>query len=89
VAPVVPSASGHPRLGQLVLVGAGTTVRVDGVARGPCPVRLSVPPGAHSVEFTFPATGESQVETVSVNAEERSTLRADFTGARPSIRLER
>jgi hypothetical protein len=77
------------RPAQLVLTGEGTTVRIDGAARGSCPLRLSVAAGTHSVEFTFPATGESQVETLALRPDDRVALRADFTGARPTIRVER
>jgi eukaryotic-like serine/threonine-protein kinase len=74
---------------ELALFGDGTRVRVDGVPRGSCPARVTVGPGAHTVEFSFPATGESQVETLALEAGQRATLRADFTGARPTIRIER
>lgn len=73
---------------ELALFGDGTRVRVDGVVRGSCPTRISVGPGVHTVEFSFPATGESEVETLSLQAGEKATLRADFTGARPTIRIE-
>jgi len=73
---------------ELALFGDGTRVRVDGVARGSCPTRVNVGPGVHTVEFSFPATGESEVETLSLQAGEKATLRADFTGARPTIRIE-
>jgi eukaryotic-like serine/threonine-protein kinase len=74
---------------QLALLGDGTVARLDGVARGACPLRLPVEPGAHVVVFTFPATGESRSERVVLRAGERATLRADFTGAAPTIRVER
>ncbi len=73
---------------ELALFGDGTRVRVDGVPRGSCPTKVSVGSGVHTVEFTFPATGESEVETLNLQAGEKATLRADFTGARPTIRIE-
>jgi serine/threonine-protein kinase len=94
-APVDSSPSGEkapaaPALGpaQLVLLGEGTTVRVDGVARGAPPARLRVDPGTHTVVFSFPATGETKSEAIAVRAGERATIRADFTGAAPAIRVE-
>jgi len=74
---------------QLALLGDGARVRVDGIARGRCPTKISVGPGKHTVEFSYPATGESEVETVTLQGGEKSTLVADFTGARPTIRIER
>jgi serine/threonine-protein kinase len=74
---------------ELTLFGDGTRVRVDGIARGSCPTKVGVGPGIHTVEFSFPATGESEVETLNLQAGEKATLRADFTGARPTIRIER
>jgi hypothetical protein len=71
---------------QLVLLGDGTVVSVDGVPRGACPARLSVEPGAHTVVFTFPPTGESKGESLTLRGGDRTTLHADFTGATPSIR---
>ena len=88
--PVAPaSAAAVTGPAQLVLLGEGTTVRVDGVARGTSPARVSVDPGTHSVVFGFPATGETKTASVSVRSGERATLRADFTGAAPAIRVER
>jgi eukaryotic-like serine/threonine-protein kinase len=74
---------------QLVLLGDGTYVTVDGVLRGPAPSRIAVEPGPHAVLFAFPATGESKGASVTLHTGERATLRADFTGARPTIRVER
>lgn len=74
---------------QVVLLGDGTIVRVDGVLRGACPTRVAVEPGSHTIAFSFPATGESKSERVSLRAGDRMTLRADFTGAVPTIHLER
>jgi len=84
------SASAQPSAhAELALLGDGARVRVDGVLRGSCPTRVIVVPGAHAIEFSFPATGESEVETLTVQAGQKATLRADFTGARPTIRIER
>jgi hypothetical protein len=52
-------------------------------------MRLAVDAGPHSVVFTFPATGESKGTSLTLKGGERATLRADFTGATPSIRVER
>lgn len=88
-----PTASGpvaaQAERAQLVLVGDGTLVAVDGVPRGACPARVAVEPGPHTVVFSFPATGESKGETLTLRVGERTTLRADFTGASPSIRVQR
>jgi hypothetical protein len=70
---------------QLVLLGDGTSVAVDGVARGPCPAHVSVEYGAHSVVCSFPPTGEHKSTSLTLRPGDRATLRADFTGARPSI----
>jgi hypothetical protein len=74
---------------QLVLLGEGTTVRVDGLSRGTAPARVTVDPGSHVVVFSFAATGETRSQSITVRPGERSTLRADFTGAAPAIRVER
>jgi serine/threonine protein kinase len=73
---------------QLVLLGDGTFVSVDGVPRGACPARVAVEPGAHAVVFSFPPTGESKSASLTLRAGDRTTLRADFTGAAPSIRAQ-
>jgi hypothetical protein len=68
----------------------GTTVAIDGVNRGACPVRdVSLEPGPHDVRFTFAPTGESRGERIVISSGERVTLRADFVGATPSVRIER
>jgi hypothetical protein len=72
-----------------VLLGDGTFVRVDGVARGRCPTQLALDPGRHSVVFSFPATGESKADSLTLQAGERATVRADFTAAAPTIRIQR
>ena len=74
---------------ELELFGDGTVVRVDGVARGRCPTQLLLEPGRHSVVFSFPATGESKTESLTLHAGERATVRADFTAATPTIRVQR
>ena len=73
---------------QLVLLGDGTFVSVDGIPRGACPARVAVEPGAHAVVFSFPPTGESKSASLTLHAGDRTTLRADFTGAAPSIRTQ-
>jgi serine/threonine-protein kinase len=74
---------------QLVLLGDGTFVSVDGTPRGACPARIAVEPGTHTVVFSFPPTGESKGESLTLRASDRTTLRADFTGVTPTIRTER
>jgi serine/threonine-protein kinase len=88
-APASPSAAAASERATLTLLGDGTVVSVDGTSRGAAPVRLSIEPGAHSVLFAFPATGESKPASVTLKAGERATLRADFTGAAPTVRLQR
>lgn len=73
----------------LTLLGDGTTVTVDGVPRGAAPTRASVETGTHAVLFTFPATGEVKGTSITVKPGDRATLRADFTGATPTIRVQR
>ena len=67
----------------------GTRVAIDGTSRGTCPVRLSLDPGVHDVRFLFDPTGESRGERVTVKAGEPITVRADFTGATPTIKIQR
>jgi serine/threonine-protein kinase len=67
----------------------GTRVWIDGVARGACPARAALDPGAHEVRFTFDPTGESLLERVTVKSGERATVRAEFTGAAPTVRIQR
>jgi hypothetical protein len=67
----------------------GTRVTVDGIARGACPVRLALEAGRHDVRFTFDPTGESRGEPVTVKSGESVTVRAEFTGATPMIRVQR
>jgi serine/threonine protein kinase len=85
----LPAPSAVMERATLLLLGDGTFVAVDGVTRGPSPMRLAVDAGPHSVVFTFPATGESKGTSLTLKGGERATLRADFTGATPSIRVER
>ncbi|MCA9587651.1 MAG: hypothetical protein KC657_20130, partial [Myxococcales bacterium] len=67
----------------------GTRVTVDGVGRGACPVRLSLDPGQHEARFTFDATGETRGERFTLRAGESVTVRASFTGATPTVRIQR
>jgi serine/threonine protein kinase len=73
----------------LFLLGDGTLVSIDGVPRGAPPARVTVEAGSHTVLFSFPATGESKSEVIAVRAAEHATLRADFTGIAPTIRVQR
>jgi serine/threonine-protein kinase len=82
-----PGASASGERGVLVLLGDGTMVSVDGVPRGPAPARVTVEPGTHAVLFSFPATGESRAESVTLRPAERATVRADFTGVKPTVRV--
>jgi hypothetical protein len=50
---------------------------------------VAVEPGPHTVVFSFPETGESKGETLTLRVGEHTTLHADFTGAAPSIRVQR
>ena len=84
-----PTASAAVERATLTLLGEGTSIAVDGVTRGGSPLKLAVEPGAHNVVFTFPATGESKGTSVTVKSGEKATLRADFTGATPTIRIQR
>jgi serine/threonine protein kinase len=90
---VIPAQSGAPVAhvfsSELALFGDGTRVKVDGVPRGSCPTRVNVGPGTHTVEFSFPATGESEVQALNLQGGEKITLRADFTGAKPTVRVSR
>jgi serine/threonine-protein kinase len=97
--PVVPPAPPAPAVpatataaaaerAQLVLLGDGTLVSVDGVPRGACPAHVTVEPGTHAVVFSFPPTGESRGESLTLRGGEHATLHADFTGAAPSIRAQ-
>jgi serine/threonine protein kinase len=87
VATAVPVATPAPApRAQLLLLGDGTMVSVDGVPRGACPARVSLEPGPHSVVFAFAPTGESKGESLTLRGGDHTTLQADFTGATPSIR---
>jgi eukaryotic-like serine/threonine-protein kinase len=84
-----PSAAPAGEKATLSLLGDGTMVSIDGNSRGNAPVHVTLEPGNHVVVFTFPATGESKGSRVSLHAGERATMRADFTGATPVIRVAR
>jgi eukaryotic-like serine/threonine-protein kinase len=87
---IIPSAAVVTGKATAVLIGEpGTRVAVDGVARGPCPVRLQIDPGPHDVRFTFDPTGESLSERVVVKNADHITIRAEFTGVTPTIRVNR
>ncbi|MBL9113355.1 MAG: PEGA domain-containing protein, partial [Myxococcales bacterium] len=75
---------------QLVLLGdIGTRVTVDGIGRGKTPTRVALDPGPHDVRFSFDPTGESRGERIVTKAGEQVTLRAEFLGASPTVRIQR
>jgi serine/threonine-protein kinase len=86
-----PGAAPAPLPARLTLIAdPGTRVAIDGTARGLCPVRdLALEPGVHDVRFTFDPTSESSGERVTLRAGERLTVRADFSSATPTVRVER
>jgi serine/threonine-protein kinase len=88
-APTAAAPSDSTDAPELTLLGAHAEVSLDGVSRGPCPVHATLDPGPHSVLFTYPATGESKGTTVTLKARDKLTLRADFTGTAPTVRVLR
>ncbi len=86
------SSSAEARvMGHLALYGdPGTRAIVDDSPRGKCPIAdLAIEPGEHRVRFVFDVTGDETHTTVSVKANEHVKLRADFTGATPTVRVQR
>lgn len=65
------------------------TVLVDGRPRGACPLKLQLSAGTHEVRFLFDATGESRGERIRVEPGDRVVVRADFTGATPTVKVQR
>lgn len=85
-----PSATTTGQRASVMFVGdPGTRVAVDGVPRGACPTKLALESGQHDVRFTFDPTGESRGERLLLKPGDRVTVRADFAGATPSIRVQR
>ena len=84
-----PAAAAAGRAFVSLLGDPGTRVSIDGTSRGACPVRVNLEPGQHEVRFQFDPTGESRGERFSVKAGERVTVRAEFTGATPTVRIQR
>jgi hypothetical protein len=86
-----PSTSSDARLlAHLALFGdPGTRVFIDGTPRGACPISdVAVEPGDHDVRFVFAPTNESSGTRVSPKPSEHLKLRADFTGATPTVRVQ-
>lgn len=79
----------QPKSTVVLLGDVGTRVTVDGIGRGRTPARVSLDPGAHDVRFVFDPTGESRGERIVVRGGEQVTMRADFTGASPTVRVQR
>jgi hypothetical protein len=67
----------------------GTRVSIDGTSRGACPVRVMLAEGPHEVRFTFDPTGESRGERFTVKNGDHVTVRAEFTGATPTVKIQR
>ena len=85
-----PSATEKPGKALVSFYGdPGTRVSIDGASRGPTPVKVSLEPGQHDVRFMFDPTGESRGERFSVKPGERVQVRAEFTGATPTVRILR
>jgi serine/threonine protein kinase len=88
--PTSASSAEKPGRTMVAFLGdPGTRVSIDGTMRGACPVRVNLEPGQHDVRFTFDPTGESRGERISVKAGEKITVRAEFTGATPTVRIQR
>lgn len=89
-ATVAPSTAPSSSRALVTFLGdPGTRVSVDGVARGACPVRVTLEAGQHEAFFTFAPTGESRGQPFTVKGGEKVTVRADFTAATPVIRIHR
>ncbi len=67
----------------------GTRALVDGVSKGACPREIAVEPGEHDVRFVFDATGDSSGTKIKVKSGDRVKVVADFTGATPTVRVQR
>jgi hypothetical protein len=88
--PTSASSAEKPGRTMVAFLGdPGTRVSIDGTMRGACPVRVSLEPGQHDVRVTFDPTGESRGERISVKPGEKLTVRAEFTGATPTVRIQR
>ena len=88
--PLAPPSATSSLAHLALLADPATRVSIDGIARGSCPIRdLTLDPGTHEVRFTFQPTGESSGERVALRAGERITIRADFSSATPTIRVQR
>ena len=85
------SAAETKPAGHLALYGdPGTRALVDGVSKGTCPLAdVAVEPGPHEVRFVFDATGESSGTRQDIKPGEHVRIRADFTGATPTVRVQR
>ncbi len=84
------SATAHAGARVSFFGDPGTRVTIDGAARGACPLRdIALDPGVHEVRFVFEPTGESRGERITVPSEGKLAVRADFTGATPTLRIDR
>ena len=77
-----PMVLGHESAGTVVEVGAEVTSLAVGD-------RVALEPGSHEVRFTFDPTSETIVERVTVKTGETVTVRAQFTGATPTVKVQR
>jgi serine/threonine protein kinase len=94
VPPSATSSSSVPATGSgkatVAFLGEpGTRVSLDGAPMHACPWRTVVGEGPHEVRFMFDPTGESRGERFSVKNGDRMTVRAEFTGATPTVKIQR
>ena len=89
-APATASTADTKPAGHLALYGdPGTRAVVDGVSKGKCPLTIPIEPGEHEVRFVFDPTGDASGTRLTVKSGERVKVVADFTGATPTVRVQR